>query len=312
MVRSIVGTLVDVGLGRQARGRASPAILRPATARAAGRWRPPHGLCLWEVGYPDAGLPGWACLRRPTCIEVSLGRLSLAVGRLALDPGVVRLRGPRGPTSPCKEEVRFVRTYTPKASEITARLARHRRRRPGARPAVAPRSPAPARQAQADLRPAPRHRRPRDRRQRRQGRAHVGQGRREERLPPLRLPGRPQRETLRATCSPASPRRPCAGRCGACCPKGPLGRQMLQKLKVYAGPTHPHAAQQPQPLELAARPARASDDVRGGHSCPSPSSRPPAAARRPSPASACAPAPGKIIVNGRAVRATTSRSARTG
>ena len=28
-------------------------------------------------------------------------------------------------------------------------------------------------------------------------------------------------------------------------PKGPLGRQMLKKLKVYAGPTHPHQAQQP-------------------------------------------------------------------
>jgi large subunit ribosomal protein L13 len=34
-------------------------------------------------------------------------------------------------------------------------------------------------------------------------------------------------------------------------PKGPLGRQMLKKLRVYAGPTHPHAAQQPQPLALA-------------------------------------------------------------
>jgi len=34
-------------------------------------------------------------------------------------------------------------------------------------------------------------------------------------------------------------------------PKGPLGRQMLRKLKVYAGPAHPHAAQQPQPLDLA-------------------------------------------------------------
>jgi len=28
-------------------------------------------------------------------------------------------------------------------------------------------------------------------------------------------------------------------------PKGPLGRQMLKKLKVYAGPAHPHQAQQP-------------------------------------------------------------------
>ena len=33
-------------------------------------------------------------------------------------------------------------------------------------------------------------------------------------------------------------------------PKGPLGRSMLKKLKVYAGPTHPHAAQQPKPLAL--------------------------------------------------------------
>jgi large subunit ribosomal protein L13 len=33
-------------------------------------------------------------------------------------------------------------------------------------------------------------------------------------------------------------------------PKGPLGRQMLRKLKVYAGPTHPHSAQQPQPLAV--------------------------------------------------------------
>ena len=34
-------------------------------------------------------------------------------------------------------------------------------------------------------------------------------------------------------------------------PKGPLGRKMLKKLKVYAGPTHPHTAQRPQPLELS-------------------------------------------------------------
>ena len=30
-----------------------------------------------------------------------------------------------------------------------------------------------------------------------------------------------------------------------------LGAAQLKKLKVYAGPNHPHAAQQPQPLELA-------------------------------------------------------------
>jgi large subunit ribosomal protein L13 len=32
-------------------------------------------------------------------------------------------------------------------------------------------------------------------------------------------------------------------------PKGTLGRKMLRKLKVYAGPAHPHAAQKPQPFE---------------------------------------------------------------
>ena len=34
-------------------------------------------------------------------------------------------------------------------------------------------------------------------------------------------------------------------------PKGPLGRQMFRKLKVYAGAAHPHEAQKPQTLELA-------------------------------------------------------------
>lgn len=34
-------------------------------------------------------------------------------------------------------------------------------------------------------------------------------------------------------------------------PKNKLGRDMLSRLKVYAGPTHPHQAQCPQPLELA-------------------------------------------------------------
>ena len=33
-------------------------------------------------------------------------------------------------------------------------------------------------------------------------------------------------------------------------PKGPLGYAMIKKLKVYAESTHPHAAQQPKPLEF--------------------------------------------------------------
>ena len=33
-------------------------------------------------------------------------------------------------------------------------------------------------------------------------------------------------------------------------PHNKLGRAMLKKLKVYAGPEHPHAAQKPQPFEI--------------------------------------------------------------
>ncbi|HEX4904690.1 MAG TPA: 50S ribosomal protein L13 [Acidimicrobiales bacterium] len=40
-------------------------------------------------------------------------------------------------------------------------------------------------------------------------------------------------------------------------PKNRLGAQMLTKLKVYAGPTHPHSAQGPQPLDLSAARAKA-------------------------------------------------------
>ena len=36
-------------------------------------------------------------------------------------------------------------------------------------------------------------------------------------------------------------------------PKNRLGRQMLKKLKVHAGPDHPHEAQSPQPLVFKIR-----------------------------------------------------------
>ena len=39
-------------------------------------------------------------------------------------------------------------------------------------------------------------------------------------------------------------------------PKGPLGRHLYTKLKVYAGQDHPHAAQQPETLDLSALAAR--------------------------------------------------------
>ena len=33
-------------------------------------------------------------------------------------------------------------------------------------------------------------------------------------------------------------------------PKNRLSRQLIKKLKVYGGPEHPHAAQNPQPYEI--------------------------------------------------------------
>jgi tRNA pseudouridine38-40 synthase len=50
MVRSIVGTLVDVGAGKIRPGEML-GLLRARDRNAAGRVGAPQGLCLWEVGY---------------------------------------------------------------------------------------------------------------------------------------------------------------------------------------------------------------------------------------------------------------------
>jgi tRNA pseudouridine38-40 synthase len=50
MVRSVVGTLVDVGRGKTRAGDMS-SILRARNRSTAGPPAPPHGLCLWEVTY---------------------------------------------------------------------------------------------------------------------------------------------------------------------------------------------------------------------------------------------------------------------
>ena len=47
-------------------------------------------------------------------------------------------------------------------------------------------------------------------------------------------------------------------------PKGPLGRKQLSNLKVYAGSEHPHEAQQPQTLDIAAmNPKNKRSQIRG-------------------------------------------------
>ena len=47
-----------------------------------------------------------------------------------------------------------------------------------------------------------------------------------------------------------APERAIEGAVKGMLPKGPLGRDMYRKLKVYAGTAHPHAAQQPQELKI--------------------------------------------------------------
>jgi tRNA pseudouridine38-40 synthase len=56
MVRSLVGTLVDIGLGRKKAGDMAW-ILRSRDRALAGSPAPPHGLCLWGVSYGDLQYP---------------------------------------------------------------------------------------------------------------------------------------------------------------------------------------------------------------------------------------------------------------
>ena len=97
--------------------------------------------------------------------------------------------------------------------------------------------------------PARRHRRLRHRRQRRQDPRDRQQARRQALLPPSGLPGRDSLADARGHAR-ASPRggHPQGGE--GMLPRNRLARQQLPKLKVYAGPDHPHQAQKPEPLEI--------------------------------------------------------------
>ena len=55
MVRSIVGTMVDIGVGKLPRRRRARHHARQGPS-AGETVAPPHGLCLWDVGYRLRGL----------------------------------------------------------------------------------------------------------------------------------------------------------------------------------------------------------------------------------------------------------------
>lgn len=77
-------------------------------------------------------------------------------------------------------------------------------------------------------------------------------GRKPERKVYYRHTGYPGglRETTLAKMKATRPERVLQKAVKGMLPKGPLGYAMMRKLKVYAGATHPHAAQQPKALEL--------------------------------------------------------------
>jgi len=75
------------------------------------------------------------------------------------------------------------------------------------------------------------------------------QGTGQEVLPLHRLPGG-IRETTFGKMQGRFPTRALELAVKGMLPKGPLGYAMLRKLKVYAGTTHPHTAQQPKTLEI--------------------------------------------------------------
>ena len=188
----------------------------------------------------------------------------------------------------------------PEGQRDRARLARRRRRGPGARPHVHRGRPHPARQAQADLRPPPRHRRPRHHRQRRQGRAHRRQGRAQG--------GRTATPATRAassarptpSCSPASRPTPSAARSGACCPRARSAARCSKKLKVYAGPTTRTPPSSPSPLELVRAKRPLSQET---HAWPQPLTQTTGRRKEAIARVRLRPGTGDITINGRAVRA---------
>ncbi len=64
-------------------------------------------------------------------------------------------------------------------------------------------------------------------------------------------PGGIKGRTARATLEGKYPERILEKAVERMVPKGPLGRQVMKKLKVYAGTAHPHEAQKPEVLDVA-------------------------------------------------------------
>jgi large subunit ribosomal protein L13 len=64
-------------------------------------------------------------------------------------------------------------------------------------------------------------------------------------------PGGIKQRTMRERLESKHPERVISKAVERMLPKGPLGRRMLENLKIYVGENHPHVAQQPKALDVA-------------------------------------------------------------
>ena len=83
----------------------------------------------------------------------------------------------------------------------------------------------------------------------REDRGHREEARREDVLQAFRLPGGLRERTLREQLE-RQPTEVLRKAVKGMLPRNKLGRAQLTKLKIYAGPEHPHEAQEPTPLEV--------------------------------------------------------------
>ncbi len=100
--------------------------------------------------------------------------------------------------------------------------------------------------------PARRLRRQRRRHQRRQGRADRPQADGQDLLLAHRLHRRIKERTARQILEGKFPERVLEKAVERMIPEGPLGRKQLKNLRVYSGSEHPHAAQNPEAIDIAA------------------------------------------------------------
>ena len=226
MVRSLVGTMVTMGAGRRRAGEMA-GVLRARDRSLAGQIAPPHGLCLWSVAYPGFDSSA-ADGRLPAPNNVRL-RGTLPSGDAHVLPQAVRHR--RGPGTSSTPTGWCSAAWPPRWPACCG-ASTSRSSPPTSTPATTSSSSTRPRSSSPPARPS-----------------------QEGRLPPLRLPRRPQVQRPTPTSWPTTPeeavRRP---RSRACSPRArSAARCSGSSRSTPAPPTRtPPSSRSPEPLAHAA------------------------------------------------------------